>query len=155
MHLLEKYTPFVWDDQAQNAFNTLKHAIMHAPILQPPNYTKDYSSYVVAFVFTMGMVLVQTDKHDQENLIYYLSKSLLDSKTQYSHVEKLALVTVIAVQKFHHYILLQMTTIYADSNPMFYILTRQVLAGKYSRWIVILQEFEFVKSSSKKSLVFD
>ena len=47
---------------------------------------------------------------------------------------------VIAVHKFRHYILLCTTTIYVDSNPMYYILTRQVLGGKYSRWIVILQE---------------
>ena len=39
---------------------------------------------------------------------------------------------------------------------MYYILTRQVLGGKYSRWIVNLQEFdlEFAKAMSKKSLVF-
>ena len=89
-------------------------------------------------------------------MIYYASKSLLDSKTRYSHVEKLALATVIAVQKFRHYILLRTTTVYADSNPMYYVLTRQVLEGKYSRWIVILQEFEleFAKTTSNKSLVF-
>ena len=63
---------------------------------------------------------------------------------------------VIVVQKFHHYILLCTTTILADQNPMYYILTRQVLGGKYSHWIVILQEFdlEFAKATSKKSLVF-
>ena len=71
-------------------------------------------------------------------MIYYTSKSLLDSETRYSHVEKRALATVIAVQKFHHYILLRTTTIYMDSNPMYYVLMRQVLGGKYSRWIVIL-----------------
>ena len=39
---------------------------------------------------------------------------------------------------------------------MYYILTRQVLGGKYSQWIAILQEFdlEFAKATSKKSLVF-
>ena len=39
---------------------------------------------------------------------------------------------------------------------MMYILTKQLLGGKYSKWIVILQEFdlEFEKSKSKKSLVF-
>ena len=57
-------------------------------------------------------------------------------------MEKLALATVIAVQNFCHYILLRTTIVYADSNPMYYILTRQVLGGKYSRWIIILQEFE-------------
>ena len=63
---------------------------------------------------------------------------------------------VIVVQKFCHYILLRTTTVLADQNPMYYILTHQVLGGKYSRWIVILQEFdlEFAKATSKKSLVF-
>ena len=36
------------------------------------------------------------------------------------------------------------------------MLKKQLLGGKYSKWIVILQEFdlEFEKSKSKKSLVF-
>ena len=39
---------------------------------------------------------------------------------------------------------------------MMYILTKKFLGGKYSKWIVILQEFdlEFEKSKSKKSVVF-
>ena len=63
---------------------------------------------------------------------------------------------VIAVQNFCHYIFLHTTTVLADQNPMYYILTHQVLGGKCSRWIVILQEFdmEFSKATSKKSLVF-
>ena len=41
-------------------------------------------------------------------------------------------------------------------NPMTYILSRQLLGGNYSSCIIILQEFdlEFIKSKSKKSLVF-
>ena len=71
-------------------------------------------------------------------------------------MEKLALAKVIFVQKNCHYILLRTTIVPVDQNPMYYILTRQVLGGKYSRWIVILQEFdlEFSKDTSKKSLVF-
>ena len=89
-------------------------------------------------------------------MIYYASNNLMDFKTHYSHVENLALAMVITVQKFCHYILLCTTTVLANQNPMYYILTRQVLGGNYSRWIVILQEFdmEFSKSTSKKSLVF-
>ena len=91
-----------------------------------------------------------------KNTIYYMSKSLTDSETHYSHVEKLALAIVIVVHKFCHYILLRTTTVLIDQNPMYYILTRQVLGRKYSYWIVILQEFdlEFAKTTSKKSLVF-
>ena len=71
-------------------------------------------------------------------------------------MDKLALATVIAIQKFRHYIFLCTTIILVDQNPIYYILTHQVLEGKYSRWIVILQEFdlEFAKATSKESLVF-
>ena len=95
------------------------------------------------------MVLVQENPDGQGHVIYYASNNLTDSETRYSCVEKLALAMVIAVQKFHHYILLRTTTVLADRNPMYYIMTHQVLGGKYSRWIVILQEFdlEFAKAT--------
>jgi hypothetical protein len=68
----------------------------------------------------------------------------------------LALAAIIVVQRFFHYILLRTATVIIDLNPMYYILTRQVLGGKYSKWIVILQELDlkFAKSKAKKSLVF-
>ena len=84
------------------------------------------------------MVLVQDNIHGQEHVIYYASKNIIDSETHYSHVEKLALAMVIAVQNFCHYILLRTTTVLADQNPMYYVLTHQVLEGKYSHWIIIL-----------------
>jgi hypothetical protein len=39
---------------------------------------------------------------------------------------------------------------------MQYILSRQILGGRYLKWIVLLQEFdlEFSTPKSKKSLVF-
>ena len=41
-------------------------------------------------------------------------------------------------------------------NPMRHILSRQIVRGKYSKWIVILQEFnlEFVNAKTNKSLTF-
>jgi hypothetical protein len=44
----------------------------------------------------------------------------------------------------------------SNCNPKKHILTHQLLGGKYSKWIMILQEFdlEFERTKSKKSLVF-
>jgi hypothetical protein len=156
MRLLQKNVPFIWDDTAQRSFDALKHALTHAPLLHPPEYTKDYILYLAASTSTIAMVLVQEDSNGEEHVIYYLSKSLSGPELRYSHVEKLAMAAVIAVQRFRHYILLRTTTVIADSNPMYHVLTRQVLGGKYSKWIVILQEFdlEFTKAKAKKSLVF-
>jgi hypothetical protein len=102
---------------------------------------KDYILYLAAYTSTIAMVLVQEDPNGDEHVIYYLSKSLSDPELRYSHVENLALATIIVI---------------TDSNPMYHILIHQVLGGKYSKWIIILQEFdlEFAKSKAKKSLVF-
>ena len=83
MRLLKKDTPFFWDDFMQCAFDNLKHALTHAPVLQPPNYTKDYFMHVATSLSTIGMVFVQTDEHDHGHVIYYLIKSLLNIETRY------------------------------------------------------------------------
>ena len=74
----------------------------------------------------------------------------------YSHVEKLGFATVHVVQRLRDYILLLQTLFIAHINPFQFVLTRRMIAGKYNKWIVILQEFdlEFVSTKSKKSLIF-
>jgi hypothetical protein len=102
------------------------------------------------------MVLVHEDDLHVEHVIYCLSQSLMTIKTKYLHVEKLALAAVQFFQRFRHYILLRRTNVISDCNPMKHILTQKFLGGKYSKWIVILQEFylDFERAKSKKSLVF-
>eukprot|EP00253_Pinus_taeda_P021415 PITA_21415 len=141
---------------AQESFERVKGLLVSAPLLHPPNYHCDYTLYLAAADTTIGMVLVQTDDDETEHVIYYLSRNLLAMKTRYAHVEKLALATVCAVQRLGHYILLCTTTVISDCNPMMHILSRQLLGGKYSKWIVILQEFylEFATAKLKKSLFF-
>jgi hypothetical protein len=102
------------------------------------------------------MVLVQEDDSHDEHVIYYLIQSLTTTEGKYLHVEKIAFIVVQVVQRFRHYIHLCKTIVIFDCNPMQHILTHHLLGGKYSKWIVILQEFdlEFERAKSKKSLVF-
>ena len=48
MHLLKKNTPFLWDDQAQQAFDNLKDTLTHSPVIHPPYYSKDFLVYIVS-----------------------------------------------------------------------------------------------------------
>ena len=48
------------------------------------------------------MVLVQEDEELHEHVVYYLSQNLVYAEIHYSHVEKLALATVHAVQRLRH-----------------------------------------------------
>ena len=66
---------------------------------------------------TVGMVLVQVDEALHEHVIYYLSRNLIDVENHCSHVEKLALAIVHAVQILRHYIVLRQTLVVAHVNP--------------------------------------
>jgi hypothetical protein len=116
--LLKKGYDFVWDDTANQAFESLKLALTCTPLLFPPDYSRYYFLYLVASDSTIAMVLVQEDDEHDEHVIHYLSRSLTTTKTKYLHVEKLALAVVQFVQCFRHYILLRKTTVISDYNPI-------------------------------------
>ena len=66
MRLLKNDTPFFWDDQAQQAFDNLKHTLNHSPVIHHPDYSKDFLLYIVASTTTITMVLVQANPDGQE-----------------------------------------------------------------------------------------
>jgi hypothetical protein len=138
MRLFKKGFPFFWDEATQCSFEALKCTLMSTPLLHPTNYNKYFLLYLVAAESTIGMVLVQEDDFLEENMIYYLSQGLVGPKLNYSHVEKLVLAGVHHVQWFCHYILLCKTIVIVIVNLFQYVLTRRVISGNISRWIVIL-----------------
>ena len=66
----------------------------------------------------------------------------------------MALVIVFSVQKLRHYILMIQTWVVVDSNPMHYLLSRRLVQGPATNWIVIFQEYdlELVTPKSTKAL---
>ena len=97
MHILKKDTTFCWDEWVQESFDALKKALAMAPLLSPPDYSRDFLIYVAVPMETIGMVLVQENEELHDNVIYYLSQNLIDAELRYSHVEKLALDTIHVV----------------------------------------------------------
>ena len=102
------------------------------------------------------MVLVQVDTAHVEHVIYYLSHGIVGAELRYPYIKKLALAVAFVVQHFCHYIILWMTTVISKANLMLYILLRQIIGVRYSKWVVILSEFDLILSTpkDKKSLVF-
>ena len=86
MHLLKQDTPFVWDEIAQLAFEELKKALLSAPLLRWPYYSRDFILYLAVSNSTIGVVLVQEDDKLQEHVVYYLSHALAGPELWYSHI---------------------------------------------------------------------
>jgi hypothetical protein len=153
--LLRHDIPFHWDDYAQQSFDDLKTMLSNAPLISAPDYNRDYILYVSASAVLVAGILVQLGDDNHENVIYYVSKNLSGPPLKSKHEEKLALAVVLVVQKMRHYILLRTTKVVTDSNPMQYLLSRCQVNRKFTRWIIILQEYdlEFSTPKSKKALI--
>ena len=108
----------------------MKRSLASALVLSPPDYSCEFFIYVATSMETVGMVLVQVDEELHEHVIYYLSRKLIDVEIRYSHVEKLALATVHAVQRLRRYILLFQTLVVAHVNPFHFFLTQRIIREK-------------------------
>ena len=73
-NLLQKYVPFVFDDDCKEAFEILKKALTTAPVAQPPDWNLPFEIICDASDFAVGDVLGQRiDK--KLNVIHYASKT--------------------------------------------------------------------------------
>ena len=53
MRLLKKDTTFCWNERAQESFDALKRALASAPVISPPDYSRDLLLYVAASLETI------------------------------------------------------------------------------------------------------
>ncbi|WVZ81413.1 hypothetical protein U9M48_028793 [Paspalum notatum var. saurae] len=74
-NLLDKDTPFVFDDACLEAFHTLKKALVIAPIIQPPDWNDPFEIMCDASDYAVGAVLGQS-KDRKHHAISYASKTL-------------------------------------------------------------------------------
>jgi hypothetical protein len=57
--LLRKNTPFVWSDECEHSFQTLKEKLTTTPVLAVPETGKDYTVYCDASKHGLGCILMQ------------------------------------------------------------------------------------------------
>ncbi|GJR26329.1 reverse transcriptase domain-containing protein [Tanacetum coccineum] len=85
--LLEKDTPFEFDDECYKAFNSLKEKLTCILVIMSPNWNLPFELMCDASEFTFGAVLDQKDgKHFHP--IYFASKTLNAAQQKYTVTEK-------------------------------------------------------------------
>ena len=87
-------------------------------------------------------VLLAQDIDGVERLIYYLSRSLQGSESNYPACERHCLALVFAIQKLRHYFLVHKVNLITNSDPIKYLLSRLALSGRIAKWLLLLSEFD-------------
>ena len=96
-----------------------------------PELREDLFMYLSVSKHAMSAVLLRD--RGMQQLVYYISKTLVDAKTRYLPLEKLILALVHATRKLPHYF--QARTVYVLTEyPLQSLLKRSDFTGRIAKW---------------------
>ncbi|GJW00854.1 reverse transcriptase domain-containing protein [Tanacetum coccineum] len=139
--LLEKDTPFEFNDECQKAFGLLKERLACAPVIVSPNWNRLFELMCDASDFAVGAILGQKDGKNFHP-IYFASKTLNSAQQKYTVTDKELRAVVFAFDKFRSYLILSKTIVHTDHSALRHLFKKQDAKPCLIRWILLLQEFD-------------
>ena len=116
--LLSKKNQFSWGADQQKAFNDLKDELSSTPTLEHYDPNKHTVISADASSYGIGAVLLQEDDNGTRKPLAYASRSMTSTEQRYAQIEKEALATTWACEKFSDYILGKDIAIETDHKPL-------------------------------------
>lgn len=141
--LLRKDTKFKWDEDCQNAFDTLIAGINEEAILAFPDYNKTFHLTTDASGKGIGAVLSQEDSAGRERPVSFISRKLNAAEEKFSVTEQEALAIVWAIEQFRHFLIGKEFVVFTDHRPLTWIKDQMWGNGRIYRWHSKLQEYSF------------
>jgi hypothetical protein len=138
----KKKEPIKWDDKAEEAFIKIKQALVSAPVLSQPDFTKEFTIQSDASDVGVGGVLTQ-NLDGEEKVIAYASRSLTKTERNYSATEKECLALLFNLERFRPWIEGVMFTVITDHHSLLYLNNLKNPTGRLARWAMKLRQHSF------------
>jgi len=142
--LTSKNVSWSWTDECEHAFQHLKTALITAPVLTYPEFSKPFQLLCDASTTGVGVVLAQQTEDGTEQVIAYASKTLSAAQRNWTTTERECFAIVYGFQQYRHYLLGQKVTVITDHAALRWLLESKEPTGRLARWLQKLSEFEYV-----------
>lgn len=129
---------FKWGEEAATAFCLLKKAMVSAPVLALPDFSRPFILETDDSGQGVGTVLMQ-----QGRPIAYMSKTLCAKNQALSIYEREFLVVLMAVQKWKHYLMGHKFHIRTDQQSLRFLLDQKITTPLQQKWIFKLMGFDY------------
>ena len=149
--LTKKDEAFEWTEACQDAFETLKEALVSAPVLRRPDLSRPYVLQTDWSPIAIGAVLAQIDEDGQEHPIAYGSRILRGPELKYAAVEGECFAVVHFVEHFRPYLYGSDFTVFMDHWALMWLMTTTHKNARLARWALKLQEYDFKVQHRKGS----
>ncbi|WVZ76979.1 LOW QUALITY PROTEIN: hypothetical protein U9M48_024887, partial [Paspalum notatum var. saurae] len=136
--LLKKGVQFLWTPEVNNEFLVLKQALIQAPVLAIPDFSKEFVLETDACDLGLGAVLMQ-----EGHPIAYLSKPLSPRNQSLSVYEKECMAILLAVEKWRSYLQHQKFVIKTDHRSLLYLTDQRVSTKLQHKAMVKLMDLNY------------
>jgi hypothetical protein len=126
----------------QRAFDTLKRALVEAPILVRPDFKEPFCLDVDWSAKGVGAVLSQREGRF-ERVIAYASKALTVVQRKFHPMEGECYALIWGILHFRQYLHQTHFTLRTDHKPLEWLAIVLDAHGRRGRWIDMLQDFNF------------
>jgi hypothetical protein len=141
--VLKSAEVFQWGSAQQKAFEELKQYLIDLTTLTPPTSGAPLLLYVAASHSAVSAALVQEKLEGQNKKqvpVYFVSELLSLSKKNYTELEKVLYVVLMASRKLRHYFQAY-HIIVPSSQPLKDIMRNREATGRVGKWVAELNEF--------------
>jgi hypothetical protein len=144
--LLKKGTIFIWSKDCETAFQLLKNALLTAPVLALPNFSKPFVVETDASETGVGAVL-QQDGHP----IAYVSKALGPRTQGLSTYEKESLAILLAIDQWKAYLYPAEFIIHTDQKSLVHLTDQRLHSYWQQKVLTKLMSYQYKITYKKGS----
>ncbi|POM59264.1 LOW QUALITY PROTEIN: Retrovirus Polyprotein, partial [Phytophthora palmivora] len=144
LDLIKKDADWVWEQQHQDAFDSIKASLQQAPVLALPDENKSFSVICDASDYAIGCPLLQKDDEGHERVISFQSRQLKAAERNYPVHDKELLAMKYALVKFRVHLLgTRPFVIYPDHAYLRTATNSPHLSQRMARWLSFFAEYNF------------
>lgn len=132
-----------WSEETTLAFETLKKALITAPVLMRPDFSKEFVLVTDASIKGLSCILTQLDDKGCEHPIAYLSRAVNKEEANYGISKLECLAVIFGVKACRPYLLGNHFTIITDHSAIKGLLNTKNPSRILMRWINLLSEYRY------------
>ena len=142
--LKKKDVPWVWGEKEQQAFDALKDALVSAPVLAHPDFTKPFRLETDASHYAVSAVLTQKDEATGVwRPIAYRSKKMIPRERNLAPTEMECLAIIYGLRRFHNFLEGQEFDLITDHKALRWLLETKDPKDKMRRWVAEVNEYDY------------
>ncbi|PNF17230.1 hypothetical protein B7P43_G05227 [Cryptotermes secundus] len=140
--LFKKNAKFEWMVEQENAFASLKSKLTMQPILQYPDFSKEF--ILTTDASNQGLGAIPSEGEIGKDLpIAYASRNLNKAEKNYSTSEKKLLAIVWGIKHFRPYLYGQKFKIASDHKPLKWLMNIKDPGSRLFKWRIKLEECDY------------